>query len=173
MTICSYFHFLWIVTSISIRTDGPANRSTQQRLKIVFPINDALALRLATTPKRDRLHEAYKGSTNINGFMVFRDHFGVSLSISFLFWHCISFPALQTNSHDFLSIRRCNCCYQIAYITHKLQFNIDNYEIISIWYRNINRFHYAKFSRVETLELVRWNRLNKLVQIVNDFSHVR
>lgn len=63
-------------------------------IKIVFPINDALALRLATTPKRDRLHEAYKGSTNINEFMVFRDHFGVSLSISFYYFG-IAFPFLH------------------------------------------------------------------------------
>lgn len=62
----------------------PSKSFNTTTIKIVFPINDALVLRLATTPKRDRLHEAYKGSTNINEFMVFRDHFGVSLSISFL-----------------------------------------------------------------------------------------
>lgn len=92
-------------------------------------------------------------------------------------WHFISFSALQTNSHDFLSIRRFNCCYQIAYITHKLQFNIDNYEMSVQWFlfdiENSNRFHYAKFSPVKPFVLIRWNRLNKLEQIVNDFSHVR
>lgn len=83
----------------------------------LIPMNDvrvAASLRLATIPKRDRLGTEMKET---NGeFIAFRDHFNVSLSISFSFWHCVSpfvFLSFSFCTRLFFNTTPFNCYYQI------------------------------------------------------------